>query len=378
MRRFFIIVVVLVLAAYIDAATPYHTDRLHRIATALNISVSDYLSVNAEIDSVAVYNKRNIHIKTNTFGEISHIGYNMFSSEMHALYDNATLLDFVERYLLELDLVLDGKNVETRMSVDQVSLVKGKMSTLYSITPNTDFSFMVENLKRHFYKLTWIISNGEEVCLSIPADCQLIIGANAIELEYIAEREIQRMIAITDDALLPDWSNAKMYRSGDLLIVDGGSYMNRMIRGDLYLTEQEGEPRLLCSPYSPNRSISNIMLTGIFKRELPMNLTINKYGNKKVSLDITLQQFISFCQTEKCKLYFGIKAVQKDVLSGTLFAYNEDLGYTHMLSVQFPLKNLQEENQPILSIAYVYIPLKNIDDKYFNQNYIPSNRYDEI
>ncbi len=387
----------------ICAATPFHasdsvgrrfrTERLGQMAQALHLNLPDSLAANAQMDSVSSFMGKPVYVCTDVYGEVSHIGYQLFAPQLAEYYQNEPLFHFVERYLLELDLRIDGKNPDLRMDIDQVVLTRGSISLLRTLTPQSNFSFDFEEIRRHFYRLTWTLSSGAVVSMVIPADCQLIMGANSPEMELMAERDILRAMPLDEERVMSRWVEAKGVRENNFLILEGGTYMSSYIRGDLYFTEQDGQRNLLISSWQPRESVNNLMLTGLSKLDLPVSLTMNRYGGKRDQLSITLSQYISFCLQEGCRLYFGIKQVKDGVLTGALFAYNEQFAYTHLLDVTFPLSLLgngtnesaegtteetaegAEAETPavggenIRCMAWVYIPLKLVDDRLFDQQF---------
>ena len=367
MRIQLTIISILVSTASVLAATSFHTPRLEMMAKALALKLPDTMEPNMDTDGLATFNNRKLRIRTNTFGDISHIGYKLFNlpEPMDAnTQANLPVFDFIERYLLELDLRLDGRSREQRMDIDQVVIPKGTMNMLYAITP--EIPFQIEAIPRRMFRFTWT-TNGQEVSLSFPASCQLILGANAIELELMAEKDIQRLIPMTSSDIISDWSTAKVSKSQGLLVIEGESYVSELIRSDIFLKEENGVRTLLCDSLTPTKSISNIVLTGLFEREIPMILRLNRYGHKIDTFETSLQQFISFCKMEDCQLFFGIKSIGKEELSGTLFANNEKLGYNHLLSFVFPLGILKGKEQTVRGTSYVYIPLNQLDDEFFKQ-----------
>ncbi|MBO6144711.1 MAG: hypothetical protein J6O54_05605 [Prevotella sp.] len=364
-----------VMAAPLSAATPYHTTLLERIVKASGITVADSLPNNTRIDSVAIVRSKPVYMLTNQWGEVEHIGYSLFNQGLTKYNENEKIFRFVERYLLELDLRLDEVGMQERMHIDQVTLVKGSLDVLRQVTPQTNIALNFEEIKRKMFRLTFTLDKNE-VVLTIPADRQLLLGANSIELEQMVLRDLPRMMSLTGENMIQDWSGASVSSAGKTLIVKGGIYMSNAIRGDLYLTVKRGKRQLICSPSSATRSISNIMLTGIFPKELPVKFELNEYSNKRDTLDVTLQQWIAYGKGEQCKFYFGVRSRTKDVLKGTLFAYNEKLAYTHMLTVDFPLDILKGADTPIRATAYVYIPLQHIADDFFIEEFNPTV-YDE-
>ena len=368
------LILIIVLAALDSAAAQFRTQRLLQMSKALGLIINDSIQPNCRIDSVAIYRGRPIRIKTNNFGDISNIGYKLFDNLLlESQKENAYIFDFIERYFLELDLRLDGRKPLDRMDLDEVVLVSGNIGMIQKINSNTQVS--VEEIARRMFRFTWNIE-GKDLTITFPSSNQLILGANIIELENLAEKDIERCVPMTTNDFLYDWKSLPSEKSQGLLVVEGGSYISEMIRGDIFLTEKDGQRSLFLSPNSPVKTVSNIMVTGLYSRELPLDLTINKYGHKKSVLrGITLQQYVSFCKNEGCKLFFGIKKMNENNISCTLFAFNEKLAYDHLLSVEFPLSVLRGEDVPIKATAYLYIPLHDLKEEFFTQ--FKKNNYEK-
>lgn len=111
-----------------------------------------------------------------------------------------------------------------------------------------------------------------------------------------------------------------------------------------------------------------MMLTGVSSKDVPLHIVLDKYGYMTDTLDVTLKQFVSYCLSEGCKAYIGIKTVDDGAVTGTLFIYNEPLGYNHVLSFSFPTTLLSGSGGRVEARLYAYIPLHNVTEKFFNQN----------
>lgn len=360
-------------AVYVDAATTFRTKRLAAIAAKTGVVLPDTIGVERNVEGMFSYGGRQLRVRTNAFGDVSHIGYRIFDNSLMAAYGASPVFDFLERYLLELDLRLDGRTPEARMALDKVVCSKGNISMLHSMGAETEFN--IEVIKRRMFRLTWTTGN-RTLRITFAADYQLLTGTDAVELEGILERDMKRVSPIAGDAIIDEWADAKVSRSGDLMITDSGEYLSKMIRSDVYLRERNGRRVLLADASKPLQTVSNIMITGQYVTDIPLALTLDRYGYKKTKMDVTVQQFVAYCKMEGCKLYFGTKTHTADRITGTVFALNENMAYNHVLSIDFPLSIINGSGGKATGTVYAYIPLQNVTEKFFNQN-LTNTTYNE-
>lgn len=354
----------MVWAAQTCVATSYRLPRLEKMAAAVHLQVSDrMLGPDVEIDSVAFFQGRPVYLRTNGFGDVSHLGYRLFPRAIKDQHKGIPVFDFLERYLLELDLQLDGNNPSLRMDIDQVVVVKGSLQILHQLNGHTPIQMNVDEITRKMYRLEVNVDR-QTLVVVIPADSQLLYGGNTIELEQSFVDGINRIMAVSPEALITNWDIAQVHRTKNLLVIDGGYYRIEDIRGDIYLTNRRGKRLLLLDRKSPMHSISNMMLTGVTPHDADLQIDFHIYGNSIHRRLTTVQQFVDYCKSEGCQLYFGTKTLTPKELTGTLFAYNEKYAYTHMLSVNVPLDVLEQPDCLITGHAYVYIPLHDITEQY--------------
>lgn len=358
-----VLAVVCVLTAH--ASPTFATKRLAAIASAAGLNLPSAMAAGTCNDTAWTYKGRPLRVCANAFGEVSHIGYRMFNGCLLDSCSSKAIPLFIERYALELDLKIDKRNALTRMAVDKVVCGKGNVAMLAKVTPQTPFS--LEEIERRMHRIRWDMG-GKELSLTIPADCQLIMGADAVELEDIFERNLKRMQKTANHDVKDYLLQAKRPSFTGQFIINGGEYLNKLIRSDLYVEMKNGEISVMIDSRKPVRSVSNILLTGVFDREIPMRLTVNRYGYRSTQADVTLQQFVNLCREEGCKLYVGIKSHDKGHVSATVFALNSKLAYNHVLSVKFPLSLLDGGEGMVEAVAYAYIPLQNVTEKFFTQD----------
>lgn len=275
---------VMALAQEAYASPVFYTRTLAQIAKATALDLSDNIGAGISDDTTWIYKDRPLRIKTNHKAEIVHIGYKLFDQQIVENHGYQVFFDFLERYLLELDLRLDEKSPVLRMELDRVVCPTMNVELLWKVTPETLFS--LEVLERRMYRIKWTVGT-ELLSLTVPADCQLLLGANAIELEDIFQRNLMGATVLPYDKL-EEWMGGDVSEAGDFLIVNQGEYLSHQIRSDIYIKEQNGKPQLVCDAANPQQTIRNIMLTGQYVSDIPMNLKINRYGYKATQLSITL------------------------------------------------------------------------------------------
>lgn len=359
-----IMVWALVCSLAMHAAPQFRTERLARMAKALSLVIPDTLPANMENDSTWTYGGRRLRVKTNAFGDVSNIGYQMFDTKSDFYIRKSYLYDFVERYALELDLRLDEHDAATRMYIDNVVCVEGNAKMLAQVSPETPVG--MDEITLRMFRLVWTLQ-GKTLKITFPLDNQLIAGANDTELEDVFERDVQRVVPITAEKALEEWKDAKIYRSDSLLIAEMGQYLIPMIRGDIYLEEHDGKRSIVNDANKPLQTTKNVLLTGVFSHDIPLKLTIDHYGYKKTTTDITIQQLVAFCRLDGCQLYVGIKTTDKERITASVFAMNWSRAYVHVFSVDFPLDIINGGDSWAQATAYTYIPLHNVGENYYKR-----------
>ena len=194
------------------------------------------------------------------------------------------------------------------------------------------------------------------------------LWADIIELEDILIKDIVNVIPKVKTDFLLDTVGKNVSRADSVIKIQGEQYLISAINNTIYVKEDNGKKILLCDEKVPTKSVSNIVLTGIFQRLIPVTLKVNCYGYQKKYLDITFQQIIDYCLNQNSKLYFGIKKNLQDKITGTLFVLNEQLGFNHVLSVEFPKGILKGSDEKVSGSLMPYIPINQINENFFSRS----------
>ena len=369
LRHCLLVVAVVAFACRAMAAPAYHTSCQERLARAIGLALPDTLGPGVDNDSTWNFRGRTLRIRTNNFGDVSHIGYKLFDTRWAATSAERPVLDFVERYALEEDVLLPEDKAEFT-SRKAVAFRQGNATMLKSLTPETPVQIQAQ--ERRAYQLDWGEGDGK-VCLVIQADCQTIWGVNLLEQEAILKRDLLRTsAALMGDSLPEAWRGCPVSQADTLAVADAGTFLSDLIRSRVFLCKDgQGMWRLLWNEALPRQTLNNLLLTGCAPWPVPLKLTWDKYGYAKEKMDLTLQQWVRYCENEGCRLYVGVKESKETGQEVTLFAVHFGLAYCHTLSLSVQDGWLRGKAS-LAGTLYAFTPLQNIAEKFFITNSIDS------
>ena len=167
------------------------TNRLKAIAKEANIVISDsMLKGSLDDDSTWTFRNHRLHIKTNQWGEVNHIGYSLFGKALRNSQPSP-VYDFLERYILEYDLIPSKTEKSLRLSLDRV-ICEGNPLAMISAADSNE-TVQINFQKTHKYIVDW--QRGEARCrLAFYANSELLLGATVIELERIMLRYLKKKV----------------------------------------------------------------------------------------------------------------------------------------------------------------------------------------
>ena len=344
------------------AANGFATQRLQRMAGSLrDVSFSE---LNQGTHNEFSHAGHPLTIRVNEWKEVEHIGYRLFDSLAKSCYPQLAC-DFAERYLLELDLDNETDR-QLRMGIDKVIVEDGSLDNLHLLPLSDMINVSMVEMRR--YRVSWHLEKHCLLSLVFDMDYQLLSGCNSIELEYNYLRSMNRLQAKSqwpENDIISDTTD-------EYAIVDGGHYLSESIRGDRYYQRDSvGIWKLVCNSEKPYWSAANLMLTPInILGDYLLNCQLDMYGYRDTTFCVNLAKWIAQTLSEECQMYFGIKSRTPKTIRGTLFCPNKSAGYCHMMSVEIPIASFDEGQGVVKGRLFTYVPLHNIDEGYFDLDYI--------
>lgn len=316
---------------------------------------------------------RNVHIITLLLGLLVTIQtsqaqrFTLFPMELKTEYPSV-VYDFLETYLYEIDsLQHKGVNIDQRLKDDKVMFIKGSASAARGIDSGMTFNIVKTDDK--FYEVFWTNTQGNVILhLTFPMHYELLLGKPKVEIE----KELEK--ALTDERQYKP-SDAKI--DGLVLHEDGclmtdpvsNYYVETLNTATYHSITESGDTIPVFIDNDKWHSAANLF-HGLITDNKGYTLDIeqNLYGFKKKKYSVSLQQWLSYCQSMKMNIYFAIEEEREDVLKALLIAQNPDLGFNHMLSFIIPNNFVNDKKTVFKVVLNAYIPTQNVKDLY--QQYV--------
>jgi hypothetical protein len=342
------------------SAANFATKRLQSIAQCLSLPGVERLNNETSFDYQ--YRGRKLVVRANRYGEIEHIGLALFPKEMAEL-SPSPVYDFLERDLLERQLTnLDGE-LQHKLKGEHLAFVVGNAQTAMRFDGTENFS--EERIDLKSYRVTWTRNDSEVLKISFDMDIEMLLGCNAIEMEQLFIRRLKRhqpQMNPRDVDIFP--------AKGNTYVEKGDTFLIGEMRNDLYFERDNTGWHLTDKADNTSKHLSNMMLSTQYRGNPMLQLTIDKYGYESEQVNVPYKQLLSMAIEDGCTPYFGIKERKDDgSYTGTVMLVNNKGGYVHMLTAAVPSTTLSNKGEGLITgRLYVYIPMHNVSDRYFQRN----------
>ena len=343
------------------AKTGYRTAELQRLATALNIRTEGlklgYQTIESNGETLV------IHVSEDRIAD--HVGLSLFPESMKKV-GNRVVMEFIERYMLQLQYPPATKTAAMMLRDDDVKFVKGNLATLKQLLPTDLFSLSCE-LKK--YTATWQRDDKTLLCLTFPAEFELLRGMNFIEAQHLFEGDSRKEIKQAENSFPLNKEVMKATGIDHCYMWEGGSYLNKKLNANRYYVEDaKGVLRPLLSEDHPVESAANLMLCQELAQQRKLHITERMYGFQSKDITMNLSPWIAFCQREHCELYFGVQGLTQTEVKATVIAVNTEENYNHMLSLTIPFSVITNPEGTIEAQLNCYLPTHNIRNLFGKDN----------
>ena len=329
----------------------YRSEALHQLATSLRL-VAD--SIPEGYSSKTIDGNPLSLVKQD--GMVAHIGYRLFGDSVRSS-SRGDVLNFLERYFLQL--MYPGVRTQSQMHRDyKTSFTKGGISDVKRILPDDAFSLNIESGK--YGVATWSREGKPYLVFSFPMDYTLLSSEDKLEAEAGFESDLMKAPSKPELPPSPDVSVLTPTRQRDFMILKGNPYIDKRLNSDTYYQIIEDRPVLVLDITHPAESSANMMLNAATGGDFTLDVKQTLYGYKQALFQVSLSQWLSFCQSQGCQLYFGVEKVLSTEVRASVIAVNEMEGYNHVMFVRIPLKAIDDQKGVIVAQVHAYVPMHNV------------------
>ena len=288
---------------------------------------------------------------------------------------NPVVCAFLNRYLGELQSWNEtGVSVEQKMYDDKFIVLGGSLDNIKKINDSTAVS--INRYENKAYEVIWESATGTLLRVAFPIQYELLLGMpqNEIELkmeEYIRNAEQSKekhhnnqidTAHPLDNGICVSKPIRKLYTDS---LTDAVFYC--LNDDNQYEIIGQGIASLKGKGQDNMRyAVRNMFHSQPF-RDFTINVAQRIYGFKKLNYQITLQQWLNYCEQNNLHIYTAIEAEDDAYYKVFVVAANEDLGYNHLLSLVVPKSFMFADNH-FECIMNAFVPTHNVSNLFQEYN----------
>lgn len=350
---FLLMVLVQPVQADNDSVTRFRTETLFQLAQSLRLSPD---SVPEGFSCKTIDGNCISLIKEDQM--ITHIGYHLFSEESHST-SRSDVLSFIERIILQL-MYPGFKTKEWLLRDYKMKFEKGGISDVKRIHSADEFSLSIQGGKNAV--AIWSRNGRSFLEFSFPMEYGLLSSEDKVEAEANFSNDVLKSV-IQEETVHPQTVDMLTKTiQNDFFTKKGNYYIDKRINSDTYYKLVDGAPSLLLDVTYPAESSANMMLDMSTGGDYRLNFKQILYGYKHKQFQTSLRQWLSFCQIQGCKLYFGIEKILSTGVRASVIAVNELAGYNHVMFVKIPFRVIDDKKGEIEAQIHTYVPMHNVTD----------------
>lgn len=362
MRRMTIITMALLFALAGKAGVSYRTPELKRLANIVHVMESN---LHPGVNYLGKYN-----IKVDERMMVRHVGLTLFSEEVKQM-GNSLILEFVERYFLQLEHPAPNCTADMMLHADGITFSKGSWKDIHHIGIATPFSLNYQLMR---YTLSWN-SNGTLLSFSFPGKYQLIVGENLVEAEEHLPYDIDTTIPLFHPSVMA--SDLQSSSMQGYYIKKGAWYEAETINATTYFRKQDDNTFVpVIDAHFIEESVANILLCPAAAESFTYDITMHRYGFVEKRFSVPIRQWIDYCSQKGCSIYCGIESVNSKEVRATVIAVNLNLNFNHLLTITVPIETIEKGGGIVKAELNAFIPTHNIINLKgkFNPNNKKGNR----
>ena len=344
-----ILTIMLFLSGTAKAVVTYRTPELKRLALVAGVKEQELKP------GVNFSGKHTIMMDDNM--TVRHVGITLFSEEIKQIGDRL-ILEFVERYFLQLEHPAPNSTATLMIHSDGISFPKGRWQDIKKVGPNTPFNIDYHLMR---YTLSW--------------KYQLICGENLPQ----AEEHLLHDITHTAPGTHAEASLGEMEPSSmkGYYLKRGAWYHIEALNGTTFYQMQSDSTLVpVVDPDFIEESVADIMMCPDVAESFTLDIIMHRYGFHESQVSVPLRQWVDYCVQMGCEIFCGIEEVSAEMAKATVLAVNTKLNFNHLLTVSVPIEAIDNGKGTVKGDLHAFIPTHNVinDNAKYKNNKKIENR----
>lgn len=312
---------------------------------------------NMSIEAGVLHNQP-LYANINDKGTITHIGFRLFPDELKT--ESKDVLEFIERYFLELSLILDDNQRSRKMQDDKFIFLLGNYKGWDSLIDGADFR--LSKVDDKYYEATWSKNGVDRLSVAFPIWCELLTGMPLNEIQKMLYRSVKEY---------PD-SLQLVENFTDMIKLDDSVYVTNPVKhyelaeliDSRYYFKNDEMFYVVYDESHLGYSIANLFhIPNLgYGRELQIEQSL--YGFKSITFTVSVSKWVSYCLNEDMNVYFAIENETAENIKAVVLAENKNMGYNHLLSVTVPKDFISNPAVRLTATLNAFIPTHNIRSLY--------------
>lgn len=235
---------------------------------------------------------------------------------------------------------------------------------------NQDSSFTLSNNNSQFYTATWNGKGSSTVILTFPISYDKTNKGTRSEIENRYIEELKHF-TVKGHRPIPHVTINELEQIEDsIYMLPGNSYIINNVSSNSYFTvnRSNGQGEFIMDANNPQPTVANMIVLGNgFEGTLELKISKHEYG-KSETINIPLETFVQYNIANGCDIFWGLDSFNSNILKGTIFCYNSNEGYDHIIRVELNTNQLGSNKLVIKGYASLFVPTNNIQNLFQEQN----------
>lgn len=301
---------------------------------------SHKISYNGKDFVINIENKKLISIRASIFHD--------------TIYEN-NILNYIEEAYAHYLLNINDKRFS------DFHFIKGSWADLNFI--NKESSFTLTNNNAQKYTATWN-KKDSIIILTFPIRYDNINKGTRSEIENRYVDNLKHFI-VKASRYIPHVNIPDLKQIEDsIYVLPGDTYIINSVSSDSYFTinKKTNQTKIIMDAKNPIPTIANMVVIGNgFGGNLELKISKHEYGKSEV-INIPLETFIQYNLANGCDIFWGLDNIDANILKGTIFCYNLNEGYDHIIRIEVNTSQLGSNKLTIKGYASLFVPTNNIQN----------------